>query len=76
MKFPKLFGKKTEKRAEITQETVDCVLQALSFGTIQQDYSNRSISAVYRAVEIISDSIAVLPVKVRKRNANHTEDSP
>ena len=76
MKFPKLFGKKTEKRAEITQETVDCVLQALSFGTIQPDYSNRSISAVYRAVEIISDSIAVLPVKVRKRNANHTEDIP
>ena len=76
MNFFNLFGKKEEKRAEISQETIDYVLQALSFGTRQQECSNRSISAVDRAVEIISDAIAVLPVKVRMRNANHTEDLP
>lgn len=76
MKFSDLFKINKEKRAEITQETIDYVLQALNFGTIQQDYTNRSISAVYRAVELISDSIAILPIKVRNRNSNHTEDIP
>lgn len=77
MKFPTLFGKKkTEKRSDIPQDIIDYVAQALSFGSYNQENTNRSISAVYRAVEIISDSIAVLPLKVRNSNANHMEDIP
>lgn len=71
------FGKKEKRKApEITQEIVDYVAQALNFGTLNQDNTNKSISAVYRAVEIISDSLAILPIKVRNKNTNHTEDLP
>lgn len=35
-----------------------------------------SISAVYRAVEIISDSIAMLPIKVKITNQKHKEEVP
>ena len=44
---------------------------ALNFSTIHNQYSAMNISAVYRAVEIISDSVATLPIRVKEKNGNH-----
>lgn len=47
---------------------------ALFFSSIYNQYTSMNISAVYRAVEIISDSIAVLPIKVKQKNKEHQDE--
>lgn len=80
MKFPRLFGRKVEKRSTSetrdlsTEEIFDIVAQALSFGAVEQNSTSRSLSAVHRAVEIISDSIAILPIQIRRKGDYHTEN--
>lgn len=44
---------------------------ALSFPGVRNQCSAMNISAVYRAVEIISDSLAMLPIKVRQLDSDH-----
>jgi phage portal protein BeeE len=34
-----------------------------------------NLSAVYRAVELISDSIAVIPIKIKEVDKNHSEET-
>ena len=46
----------------------------LSFGQYTQQHSAMSISAVYRAVEIISDSLAMLPIKIKVHGENHIDE--
>lgn len=47
---------------------------ALTFSNVYNQYSAMNISAVYRAVEIISDSVALLPIKIKQVDATHKEE--
>lgn len=73
----KLFGfnitkeKRAATEATITYPTLS---DALNFSQLSNNSSAMNISAVYRAVEIISDSIAMLPIKVKIQNQNHKEE--
>lgn len=58
------------------EEVRDTIAQALSFGCIANNNTSRNLGVVYRATEIISDAVAMLPIKVRKLNENHVEDMP
>ena len=75
----KLFGytitkQQDEKRNLTNDVTYPTLSDALNFSQLSNNSSAMNISAVYRAVEIISDSIAMLPIKVRINNATHKED--
>ena len=48
--------------------------EALTFNGITNQYSAMNLSAAYRATEIISDSIAMLPIKVKLLNGEHKEE--
>lgn len=48
--------------------------ESLPFTQIQSQYAAMNISAVYRAVEIISDSVAMLPIKIKQIDATHKEE--
>lgn len=48
--------------------------EALTFNGISNNYSAMNLSAAYRATEIISDSIAMLPIKVKLLNGEHKEE--
>lgn len=48
--------------------------ESLPFSQIQNQYAAMNISAVYRAVEIISDSVAMLPIKIKQIDATHKEE--
>lgn len=74
----KLFGWNIEKRNKEVEERDTTTVNspyifgdALNFSGLRNQYSAMNISAVYRAVEIISDSIAMLPIKIRQLNADH-----
>ena len=62
----------TEKR-DNTIEYVSTVGTALPFSTFTNQYGAMNVSAVYRAVEIISDSVAMLPIKVKDVSQEHSE---
>lgn len=75
----KLFGytitkQQDEKRNLTNDVTYPTLSDALNFSQLSNNSSAMNISAVYRAVEIISDSIAMLPIKIRINNATHKED--
>ena len=53
---------------------VDTIAQCLSFGSLLLNNTSRNLSVVYRATEIISDAVAMLPIKIRKVTQNHVED--
>lgn len=61
------------KKAEPEQRSEGYSLwsEALQFYEIAQKQKAMNLSAVYRAVEIISDSIAILPVEVKMKNGTH-----
>ncbi len=74
----KLFGYNIEKRNKEVEERDTATVNspyifgdALNFSGLRNQYSAMNISAVYRAVEIISDSIAMLPIKIRQLDADH-----
>ena len=74
----KLFGYNIEKRNKEVEERDTTTVNspyifgdALNFSGLRNQYSAMNISAVYRAVEIISDSIAMLPIKIRQLDADH-----
>lgn len=48
--------------------------ESLPFSQLQNQYTAMNISAVYRAVEIISDSVAMLPIKIKVVDATHKEE--
>ena len=48
--------------------------EALPFNELKNTYAAMNISAVYRAVEIISDSVAILPIKIKQTDSTHSEE--
>lgn len=60
-------GKKQEKRNEQPQQQPITFGEALTFGGLYNGYAAMNVSAVYRAVELISDSIASLPIYITSR---------
>lgn len=68
---------KSEKRTkQVENYTLPTFSDALTFGQILAQNQAMNISAVYRAVEIISDSIAMLPIKVKITDKQHKEEIP
>lgn len=64
-------GKEDEKRSI---DYISTYGEALPFSQFQNAYTAMNISAVYRAVEIISDSVAMLPIKIKEIDATHKEE--
>lgn len=68
-----LFSKK--KKEEIRScNYVNTWSDGLIFSEIDNKYNSMNISAVYRAVEIISDSVAILPIKIKQKDKQHKEE--
>lgn len=69
-------GLGTEKRstAPTDSNTFYPFGDSLMFGVLQNQNTAMNISAVYRAVEIISDSVAMLPIKVRQTDNGKKEE--
>lgn len=68
-------GKKKPKEQEQRQlEYISTYGEALPFTQLMTNYSAMNISAVYRAVEIISDSVAMLPIQIKDKDATHNEE--
>lgn len=65
-----IFSRKKKEERECKLNYVQTWSDGLIFSEIENKYNSMNISAVYRAVEIISDSIAMLPVKVKKIDKN------
>ena len=71
----KIFGYNITKQKEERNLTyISPLSEALQFSNVNGSNSAMNISAVYRAVEIISDSCALLPVKVKINNKTHKEE--
>ena len=69
----KLFGfniTKEKRNANMTYEPT--LSNALTFGQMFCNSSAMNISAAYRATEIISDSIAILPIKVKRGSEDYS----
>lgn len=66
------FWNKEEKRE--LQYVAPSFQEALTFNGINNQYSAMNLSAAFRATEIISDSIAMLPIKVKLQNGQHKEE--
>lgn len=77
-KIRKFFG--LEKRSNDGLQYVSNFSDALSFAPFIHNSNAMNISAVYRATEIISDSIAMLPIKVQqmdnKNGKNELDNHP
>ena len=69
----KWFGKKQEKRDNTVNEP-QIYSAALPFSLLYKQNNATSLSAVFRATEIISDSIAMLPIKVKINNGKHKDE--
>lgn len=65
--------KDTEEKRDDTLNYVSVSGGALPFTELSNQYSAMNISAVYRAVEIISDSVAMLPIQIKDTNKEHSE---
>lgn len=78
----KLLGfeiRKTEPQKEETRSLdINEIFSSggLLFGSNTYNGSSQSLSAVYRCTELISDSIAMLPIKVKILDKKHKEDFP
>ena len=68
-----LFSKK-KKQEERSCNYVNTWSDGLIFSEIDNKYNSMNISAVYRAVEIISDSVAILPIKIKQKDKQHKEE--
>ena len=68
----KIFGIRTdaEKRSDLSEIWSN----VLSFGQAYTNSPSMCLSAVYRATELISDNVAILPIKVKINNQTHKED--
>lgn len=69
--FSKLFNNKKEKRG---LQYVSAYSDGLLFGKNSVTDAPMSLSAVYRCVEIISDNIAVLPLKIKNVENEHISE--
>lgn len=66
----KIFGYRLEFRKEEREKKVPDYIsstsEALNFGSLFNSYGAMNISSVYRAVELIADSVAILPIKIKE----------
>lgn len=78
MNWRKFFG--LEKRSVDGVQYVSNFSDALTFSPFYHNVTAMNLSAVYRATELISDSIAMLPIKVqqtdKKDGKNEIENHP
>ena len=73
----KIFGYNiTKEKRSVVTVSYPTYSDALLFGSVPVNGSSLKISAVYRAVDIISDNIALMPIKVKVLNENHKEELP
>ena len=63
MNIHNIFGKKTAEKRSLNYVTP--YADSLAFGSVQQ-YDPMQLSAVYRCIELIANSIAILPIKLSK----------
>jgi len=74
-----LFSKKKKQDIEERDGTVNVTVpysDALTFSAIYNQYNAMNISAVYRAVELISDSVAMLPIQIKADGKDVLENHP
>lgn len=64
----KIFG--YELRKANNEKKYCCDSDPLLFGTFRQEYSAMNLSTVFRCVDLISDSIAGLPIRIIKDNGD------
>ena len=72
----KIFGyeiRRNKNEGKREMNYISPLAEALQFSNYNGSQSAMNISAVYRAVEIISDSLAILPIKINIRNKTHKE---
>lgn len=67
-------GKSNKEERNENLNYVTNYSESLNFSSLLNQYSAMNISAVYRAVEIISDSVAMLPVRIKQVDATHKEE--
>ena len=72
----KIFGYTIQKQKEKRElEYYTPMGTALNFPSFSYSGRSMSLSAVYRATEIISDSCALLPIKIKILNGTHKENA-
>lgn len=64
----KIFGYELRKASNENKSCCDS--DPLLFGTFRQEYSAMNLSTVFRCVDLISDSIAGLPIRIIKDNGD------
>lgn len=69
MGFWNFLGKKEKRNNEL--QYVSSYSDALCFAPFLYSTTAMNLSAVYRATELISDSVAVLPIKVQRHNKEY-----
>lgn len=80
MAFYNNWFKNSEKRhinaqkSQSAEEETNTIGTSLNFGALFQNHISRNLSVIYRATELISEAVAMLPIKIRKISANHSED--
>ena len=62
------FFSKKEERSAKPIEYVTTYGEALPFSVIFNNYNSMNLSAVFRATELISDSVAILPIQVKQKD--------
>lgn len=67
-------GKGDQEKRNENLNYVTAYSDSLNFSGLLNQYSAMNISAVYRATEIISDSIAQLPIRIKQTDASHKEE--
>ena len=70
----KLFGFEIRKAEKRDGEQYVSYSNVLPFGKSYTTNNAMNLSAVYRATEIISDNIAILPIKVKSKSKEHFDE--
>lgn len=73
----KIFGYEIRKAKTEETRQLDYYqppMDALLFGTLRNTYSAMNLSAVFRCVDLISDSVAMLPIKVVNKTTKHINE--
>ena len=68
------FFRKKEQRSVTTVDSYNPPMDALLYGKLRNQYSAMNLSAVFRCVDLISDSVAMLPIKVISKTSNKIDE--
>lgn len=61
---------KVEQRSTVEEHFTDFG-DSILFGRLRNTYSAQSLSAVFRCIDLISDSVAMLPIKIENTDKKH-----